>query len=211
MKLRGLIVLGLLMVSLPSCKIATIRSLDEDEEAKAGFSATDYVASIWDEQLIPTFQEKAIEVSQLIQDIKTDEEAAIAAHGSRSGTGEYSFMVFGEAQAMAYTEELRVGRIPLDFAPYDGQPDASLLTGPVIPRRNNALRDSVGFIDFNNFVNQTEFAEVSSALKDYVIENVIRPLDLTTLEGKTLTFYGAFSLSDPNEIEIVPVSLEVQN
>lgn len=210
MRLKYFVMVLLLVPMFSACKIATIRSIDEDEEAKAGFNAAKYVDSIWDSKLIPTFQDEAVEVTQLLQQLDANQNTAIQTYGHRSGTGEYSFMIYGEAKAIAYSEELRIGRITLDFAPYDGQSDASILTGPVIPRRNNALRDAVGFINFNDFVNQTEFADVSSALKDRVIEGVIGSIDLQNIDGKTLKFHGAFSLVDRSNIEIVPVIIEVQ-
>ena len=201
-----------MVLALPmvSCKIATVRSIDEDKEAKAGFNPNNYVDSIWDSELIPTFREEAVEITDLLGQIDANQNKAIQDHGHRSGTGAYSFMTFGEAVVLAYAVDLRIGTLSLDFAPFDGTADATMLVGPLIPRRNDAVRDAVGFIRFNDFVNQTEFAEVSNALKDHVLSDVVAVIDPATITGKTINFYGAFTLVDASEIEIVPVSIEIQ-
>ena len=198
------------MVLLPACTLATVRSLDEDEAAKEGFNPERYVDDIWTSQLIPTIQENAVEITELLAEIDANEDAAIERYGNRSGTGAFSFIVSGEAQVLTVNLESRIGMMAIDFAPYDGQPDANMAIGPVIRNRNDAVRDAVGFIQFNDFVNQTEFAGVGSAIKDRILAEVINPIDFTTLEGKTFNFYGAFTLDDLSNIEIVPVILEVQ-
>lgn len=200
----------LLMFSLTSCKIATVRSLNEDKEAKKGFVATEYIESIWESEFIPTVREKAVEFTDLIQQIKADEGAAIAAHGNRSGTSAYSFITYGEARVLAVNTESRIGLMTLDVAPFDGQPDASMAIGPVIRGRDTSLRDAVGFIQFNQFTNQTEFAQVSDAMKDHVLNNVISTFDVENLAGQTIQFYGTFMLNDVDDLEIVPVIVEVQ-
>ena len=207
---KSILLLMLLAMALLSCKIATIRSIDEDKAAKAGFNPKTYVDSIWGSELIPAFREQAVEITDLLGQIDANQNKAIQDHGHRSGTGAYSFMTFGEAKVLAYAVDLRVGTLSLDFAPFDGTADAVMLVGPLIPRRNDAVRDAVGFIKFNDFVNQTEFAEVSNALKDHVLSNVVVAIDPATITGKIISFYGAFTLVDANEIEIVPVTIEIQ-
>ncbi len=207
---KSILLLMVLALPMVSCKIATVRSIDEDKEAKAGFNPNNYVDSIWDSELIPTFREEAVEITDLLGQIDANQNKAIQDHGHRSGTGAYSFMTFGEAVVLAYAVDLRIGTLSLDFAPFDGTADATMLVGPLIPRRNDAVRDAVGFIRFNDFVNQTEFAEVSNALKDHVLSDVVAVIDPATITGKTINFYGAFTLVDANEIEVVPVTIEIQ-
>jgi predicted lipoprotein len=72
------------------------------------------------------------------------------------------------------------------------------------------LRDALPFICFNDFVNQLEFADVSKALHQRVMDEVISKTDLASAVGKTINFAGAFTLSDISKIVITPVKLEVQ-
>jgi len=194
---------------LSACTLATVRSIDEDEEAKAGFDPVAYVDDLWEEQLVGTITENAVDINELLTQIDENEATATEEHGARSGTGAFSFMVKGEAQVLEVNLESRIGLMALDFAPYDGIANANLAIGPVIRNRNNSVRDAVGFIQFNDFVNQTEFAGVSTAIKDRILETVIDPLDLESMPGKTISFYGAFTLDSRDDIEIVPISVEV--
>jgi predicted lipoprotein len=109
----------------------------------------------------------------------------------------------------------------VDLNPPDGMPDITLIIGPLIKiSQRAAVRDAVGFVEYGNFVNQQEFADVANAMGDRITamvatalgaENVdaIRTLDPTSLEGKTIAFTGAFSLEKPDEVIIVPVDLKV--
>lgn len=207
----ALIVFLLSLTLLPACTLATVRSLEEDEVAKEGFNPDKYVDSIWESQIIPTIQDNAVEITTLLAEIDANEASATEKYGHRSGTGAYSFMISGEARVLSVNLESRIGLMSIDFAPYDGQPDANMAIGPVIRNRNDSVRDAVGFIQFNNFVNQTEFASVGSALKDRILKDVLNSLDFETLEGNSIRFYGTFTLDDRSNIEIVPVILEVQD
>ena len=206
-----LIFITALLAATTSCTIATVRTLEEDTAAKEGFNPERYVAEIWDSQLLPVVHEKAVEVTFLLAEIDANEAAATLEYGSHSGTGAYSFLIYGDTQVIGVDRESRIGLAGLDLAPYDGILDATLAIGPVIRNRNNAVRDAVGFIQFNDFVNQTEFAGVSSAIKDRILRDVINSIDFANLEGKTIHFYGAFTLEERSDIEIVPISLEVTN
>ena len=205
------VILLLVFALLSACTVATVRSLEEDEEAKEGFNAERYIEGIWDSQLMPTIQEKAVEVNDLLGQIDADQAAATEAHGSRAGTGAFSFLIYGDAKVLAVNRESRIGLMSIDFAPYDGEPDANMAIGPVIRNRNDAVRDAVGFIQFNEFVNQTEFASVGSAIKERILRDVINPVNFEGIEGRSISFYGAFTLDNRSNIEIVPIILEVQN
>lgn len=205
-----LLLFSLVSLSLSACTLATVRSLSDDDEAKAGFNADDYVAGLWDDQFIPAYREQAVEFTDLVGQIRADEAAAISAHGFRNGTGGYSFMTKGEAQVLEVDTSSRIGFMSLDFEPYDGQADANLAIGPVIRGRNNAATDAVRFIRFQDFVNQTEFAAVSTAIKSRILAEVLNDLDLENIAGKTISFHGAFTLETLDNIELVPIILEVR-
>ena len=200
----------LLIFSLTGCTLATVRSLNEDAEAKAGFNPDLYVESIWESQFLPIVQERAVEMNALLEAIRTDQNAAIETYGSRTGTGAFSFLTFAEARVLSLDTESRVGLMSIDLEPFDGVADATIAIGPVIRRRNNAAIDAVGFIRFNDFVNQTEFSSVSDAIKSRILRDVLEPLDLSTLVGQTIFFRGAFTLENIDELEIIPITLEVR-
>lgn len=202
---RLLTVMGVLLLS--GCSLATVRTIEEDQLAKEGFSASRYVDGIWESEFLPTLQEEAVEITELLGEIDTDEEATIEQYGNRTSTGAYSFMVRGEAQLVGVDRESRVGLGELDLPPYDGEPDVFLAIGPVL--RGNALRDAIGFIAFNDFTNQVEFAQVSDALTERADQEVLQPIDIDSMVGETIRFLGAFTLEDRDEIVIMPVQLEI--
>jgi predicted lipoprotein len=211
MKSKFLLILFILALSSTSaCTLFTVRTLDEDSEAKAGFNAEAYVEGIWESQFIPAYMDQAQEITGLLTQLRENESATIETYGKRTGTGNYSFMVHGEAQVLSVDTESRIGLMEIDLTPYDGTADATVAIGPVIRRTNIAAVDAVGFIQFNDFVNQTEFATVSDAIKTRILNEVLTPIDLPSLQGKTINFRGAFTLNDINALEIVPIRIEVQ-
>ena len=199
---------ALIGLFLTSCTLLTIRPIAEDQAAKAGFNAVGYVDGIWDSKLIPAIKAQSIDYQTLLKQIDKDKDAAIKEFGKRSGTGSYSFMVKGEGKVINVDTTSRAGVMNLELPPFDGSAQVKMAIGPVI--MGNAVRDGVGFIQFNDFTNQLDFADVTKELNKRVSNVVIKQIDLTTIAGKTLTFYGAFTLDDRNKIVITPVILEAK-
>lgn len=219
-----LLILGILTSLITSgCVIATVRTLDEDEESKAGFSGDDYVEDIWASRVLPTYEEQAQEFTALLTQIEQSEDQAIADYGHRSGTGAYSFMVRGSGTILTFDTSSRAGIATVDLDPPDGNPDLTLTIGPLIKISQRAsVRDAVGFIEYSDFLRQENFADVANAMGDRITamlaeqlgaENAdaIRELDPAGIEGKSVTFIGAFSLDSLNDPLVVPVILEVND
>jgi predicted lipoprotein len=216
----------LLLVStlaLSGCVLATVRTIKQDEAAKAGFNPETYVDEIWDSRVLPTYEDKAQDLSTLLAAIEANRDVAIEEFGSRSGTGSYSFMVRGTGKIVTFDTSFRAGLATVDLEPTDGTPDLSLTIGPLIKISQRAsVRDAVGFIQYGDFVNQQEFAGVANAMGDRItlmiakalgIDSVdaIQGIDPASIEGKTVSFVGAFSLDDIENIIVVPVQLEVSD
>jgi predicted lipoprotein len=203
-----------LMLLLDSCKLATIRPLDPEtgkaiiNEEEQGFNATRYVKERWNDPLLTTVESSATDLKTLLTELAADKDKASTAYGKREGSSPYNFLVKGQARLLAIDTSSRAGLAQLDLEPFDGVPDAALAVGPVI--KGTGLRDALPFISFNDFVNQLEFADVSKALHQRVMDEVLAKTDLTNAVGKTINFAGAFTLSDINKIVITPVRLEVQ-
>lgn len=216
-----LALLAVLGATLSGCVLATVRTLHEDEEAKIGFTGEEYVAGIWDDEVLPTYDEQAQDLSTLLELIAQDEEAAIEQYGHRSGTGAYSFMVRGEAQVVTLDTSSRSGIVTLDLAPPDGTPDVDMVIGPLVKvSQRSSVRDAVGFIEYGEFTNQQEFADVATAMGDRITAIIaealglddieaVREMDPAQIEGKTVEFVGAISLDGAEVFTIVPVRLTV--
>ena len=200
-------ILWILALVLSSCTLATVRTIEEDTLAKEGFNAERYVSSIWESDFLPTLEENAIDLGQLIDELDQNEDDAIEQYGNRTSTGAYSFMVKTDVEVVTVNRESRVGLAGLDLLPTDGEVDVFLAIGPVL--RGNALRDAVGFIAFNDFTNQVEFAQVSDALKSRIDDDVLSQITIDDMIGQKIKILGAITFDDPDEIVIMPARVEV--
>ena len=209
----ALSILVLCSVLLSGCTLATIRPLDpvtgkaiignEDQQ----FNAANYVAQLWDEQVIPVLHEQANDIMTVLAALRADETGAAEQYGRHEGRQPYSFMVTGSGTITEVNLESRAGLAPVD-ANGDGTADYALAIGPVI--RGTALRDSLPFIQFNQFTNQMEYASVSNEMHALINTQILTPIgDLTSLNGKSVTFYGAFTLAELDEIIVTPAELTI--
>lgn len=208
--------LALLTIALAGCAPWTIRPIEAPGgpqaggivPGKAGFSAKAYVDAIWASQVLPTVQEQAADLPIVLAALKASPEAAKQKYGHHEGQRPYNFLVKGEAKVLAVDTTLRSGTLKLDLAPADGQPDATIQIGPVI--KGTSLRDALPFIQFNQFTNQLEYADVSNELNDHVVNDVLGALELAGLQGKTIEFAGAFTLGGSGAVLITPAKLQAK-
>jgi predicted lipoprotein len=89
--------------------------------------------------------------------------------------------------------------------------------GPRIPSDETSIRDGVGFINFGDFKEQTEYGKVGAEINRRIVSQVLEPLDKETLVGKTVTVYGALTIRtfnliniDLKKLTIVPIKIEIQ-
>jgi predicted lipoprotein len=193
-----------------ACKPWTIRPIDSGSQkpavASRDFNADAYVDSIWESKLVPLLIEKAVDLSTLLAAFDADFEAARKKYGRDEGGGAAHFIVKGEGRVSRVSSSSQNRAVSINLKNYKGKTEVVLQVGPVF--RGTSLRDAVGFIQFNQFVNQLQFADVGNKLNDRVATAVIKDFDLTTAQGKEVSFYGAFTLSDRSKIVITPVKLE---
>jgi predicted lipoprotein len=214
-------VLGVgLLLSLSGCTLWTVKSLRPAEgeapvgsavPGEPGFSPAAYVDAMWESQVLPAAENDSTELGTLLEALRGNPDAAKEQYGHREGQRPYNFLVKGEAQVLSVDTASRAGTVKIDLVPGDGQPDATLQVGPVI--RGTSIRDALPFIQFNLFVNQLEYAAVSNALSERVVEDVISDLDLATLQGKTIDFRGAFTLEERatvDDVLITPIKITVK-
>jgi predicted lipoprotein len=100
---------------------------------------------------------------------------------------------------------------------YEGTIKVLVYLGPRIPSDETSIRDGVGFINFGDFKEQTEYGKVGAEINKRVVSQVFTGLDKEQLVGKTVTFYGAMTIRtfnlvniDLNKVTIVPVKIEVK-
>jgi len=210
---RLVIWLWLLVVlsGLTGCRLWTVRPIGWKEKKTAvatqAFDAAGYVDSIWASKVAPAVTGKAVELATLLAALEADADAAKTLYGVREGDGPVHFVVKGEGVVARVDSASPHRTLAIRLSKYTGKTEVSMQIGPVF--RGTALRDAVGFIRFNEFVNQLQYAEVSTKLHDRVFATVVPALDAAAAPGKSLSFYGVFTLNERGTIMLTPVKLAV--
>jgi predicted lipoprotein len=206
--LVALVVCGLAAGCAHVPGIYTYEGKSQAAQVAAGFNASTYVDGIWQSKVVPTVHGKAVDAATLLAAIAANPEAAASKYGKTSGVGSPpAFLIKGTGTVTKVDPSSPTGpvTVALTRVPKPGQ--VTLVTGPVIA--GTALRDAVGFIDFGQFPNQIDYADVATQLNNRVKTEVIGKLDRASLMGKRVTFEGAFALLTAAAISIVPTSLQV--
>ena len=190
MRLAALPLVSLALVSpLGGCKIVNDRDLAADEKTSSdNFDAGAYVAKVWAPKAVEEFKAKAVDLSNLLPAVEADPDKAGKTYGRGEGNP-WSYEVKAQGKATAVDVESRHGLLTVEIATKDGVKPVDLQIGPVI--FGTALRDSLSFVHFGDFVNQSQFAPVSRALNDAASKGVKGAFDPKAIVGKTVTFYGA--------------------
>jgi predicted lipoprotein len=196
-----------LVVLFAGCKLWTVRPIGWQEKktmaAAQSFDANRYVETIWDSKVIPTVTEKAIDLATLLTALEANADEAKKQFGIREGEGATHFIVKGEGVVTRADQTSPHGTVTIRLPKYAGKAEITMQIGPVF--RGTALRDCVGFIKFNEFTNQLQFAEVSTKLHERVKEKVVREID--PHQGDQVSFYAVFTLNEREKIMLTPVKL----
>jgi predicted lipoprotein len=223
-----IIILAVLLVFLAARYGFTVVSIEEasktvEEEA---FDPQAYVEGIWDSQLMPAFQDGAVELSTIFSEMKVDADGKAPKEDLIGVAEKYGLITVGEAHVymvkgtgtiVNVNTESSIGTAEIALDGYDGMIKALLYIGTRIPSDESSVRDAVGFISFGDFKEQTEYGKVASQINKHVLTTVLEPLDRENLVGKTISFKGSFTIRtfnlvqiDVSEILIVPVEIEVE-
>lgn len=218
-----LIMAGAAAVCLALFWACTVVKIDEEKgdsddqyatwtKTGTGFQASEYVAAVWDERVLPVFEEEAVSYAAVLAGLRDDRQAVIERYGLARETGEpfFVFKVRGTARVVEYDDSSRNGVIRVDLEPTDGEVDATLQVGPVI--RGTAIRDSLEFVRFTDVGNQLQFADLAKELNARMRKDSVEPLDLPGIVGKRISFLGAFRLAEEaaiEEIVVTPVKIDL--
>lgn len=177
--------------------------------------AEQYCLDNWEAKILPAIRERAVDIAAFLADVAKDVDAAGEQYGNRANeTSAWSFCVSGRAKVLTIESADKPNRtqLLLDVAPYDGAADCKLHFGKVFSSNiKNAIRDGVGFLKLDDFANQVEFADLTTAFNNRVKATVYQAHDPAQLVGKEIEFYGCISLQEvtPESLVIIPVALSV--
>jgi predicted lipoprotein len=174
----------------------------EHDVRKAVFSPETYGVAEYP-KVKANVEERAVPAAELATAITASKAEAGKKFGIATSTGPVISVTFkgivGEKKGNTHT-------IAVEGLPEGLQ--IRVQTGPAI--NGTDLRDATGTIEFGQFKNQIEYQDAGSALNNEVKKQVLAPIDMAALTGKTVSVVGVFKLINPKNWLVTPVRLEVQ-
>ena len=196
-------------LGLGACKILPTPSAQGGAGNASGFNPDKMVEDIWASKVIPYLQQKAGPFAEVHALAKTDQAAAGAKYGNpkKQANSPWTFAVRVEGKIIAANTQSRAGTIDIDVDG-DGKADARVQIGPAV--RGTALRDSLDFVQFNDFTNQIDFAQFGKAFNACADKTVLSKLPREALEGRTAKVLGAYTIEGGQDLPLVtPAEAEI--
>ncbi len=187
----------------------TTESAAQKAASNEEFDAKAFVKANWAGKIEPELVRDAVNVREVVAALKKDKDAAERKYGRRKDvTALYNFIVDGDEVIKSVNTESAAGFFELGLADISGEGSVEVQIGPVI--KSSAVRDVLSFINFGDFVNQLDFANISREINFYVRDTVVSGLKKTESAGKRLSFVGAFAEDSTGKVLITPVKIEVK-
>ena len=214
----------LVLVGRYGFTVVTIEDVEQTVQDEA-FDPVAYVDGIWESRVLPTFNEEAVELSEVLNEMEPDAKGTAAKEDLIDIANQYGLITDGEAHVymvegsgtiVGVNAETSLGTAEVEIDGYDGPIKAQLYIGTRIPSDNSSVRDAVGFITFGDFKEQTEYGKAATEINKRVLSTALNDIDRENLVGKPISFKGAFTIRtfnlldiDVSEIPIVPVEIEL--
>lgn len=177
----------------------------------ANFDAQAYIKGMFESKAVPELEKKAVDFTALMTESNGDFSKVGAKYGQHADANSpYNFVVKGTAKVDDVKTELRAGYIVLKVDGYSGTAAVKMQVGPVF--KGTSLRDSISMIKFDDFRNQVTFAALSTALHKQITEDLFSKVKPADLKGKTIEFFGTFTVPDDSspDILITPFELKIK-
>lgn len=199
--------LGILAVLLVLFLSLDIQKLDEYQAADTTvhFSGKEYATEFWENKL-PAVIDHAPSFLPLINLLQNEPQQAFKEYGQKLGIAKtWYFMVEGEGVIESVEEENL--RVNIDQS-FQTRIATTFIFG-------NAVRDGSGAVDIDEFLNMSDFNNVSIEINNLVKNNVVPVLNKNAKPGMKLQFAGAFEIKeddiDVQSIRIIPVSVKLSD
>ncbi|MEQ6896643.1 DUF2291 family protein [Microbacterium sp. KR10-403] len=202
---KRLIWIGLIVILVVAMALST-RVVSKDSEAAQGtqkFNAEEYGATQFP-KIQSYIADNAVDAATLATAVAKDQAAAAKQYGKSVDGATYIIPVtftgvVGEVPASGYTPVTVTG-LPKDI-------NVGLQLGPAI--NGTDLRDVTGKVTLNDFENQIQFQDAGAAINDVLKKN-LAAMNATELEGKTVSVQGAFTLVNPQQWNVTPSKITVE-
>lgn len=205
-----LLVLAFAASSLTGC-VKVVKIGEEDKlTGEVAFNADSDVESIWQSKAVPELAEKAVDLKEFLTQSKGDLKTLADKHGkySMGSSGELNYVVKGTAEVVKVDQSKKAGVMDVRLQGYDGPEAIQLQVGSVF--KGSAVRDSLSFIKYEDYKNQVQWASVSQSIHAVIQKQVLDPLNVASLTGKTVEFVGCFTVDGNDKLLITPVQMTVK-
>lgn len=203
--------------------VVSIAQVKQVEQSEA-FDPVKYVDGIWADKILPTIATKAVELSAILNAIHPNANGYAIKDDLIPVAKQYGLITVGEAhvysvklegKVLSIDTKSRTGTMEIQLNGYAGPIKIYVYTGTSIPSDNSSIRDAVGFVNFGDFKEQTQYGKVAAEINNRVVNEVLAPLGGENLQGKTISVTGAFTIRtfnlvniDVRKITIVPIKIE---
>lgn len=184
-----------------------IQKLDEYKASNKVeiFDAETYADNVWENEL-PKASKSAVEVTELMDQLEKNPDSVYAQHGKKLGISlTWYFLVKGEGTIRSIGEEALVIQL-------NNGKQIRLATSFIF---GNAVREGSGVVNIDDFINMTDFNNVSVALNKKVKEDVIPNLRQGLKSGESIEFVGAVEINeespDLDKIRVIPISVKLED
>ncbi|NEJ73936.1 DUF2291 family protein [Rhizobium phaseoli] len=211
LRMKGALLAAVVAAALPGCKIIKTPTAEEKAAAaaKTAFDPNAKVEAIWQPEVVPYFEKRAGELKDVMQLVATSPDTAGEKFGNprKQSSSPWTYAVKITGKVVAADTASRAATLDVD-ADGDGKADAKVQIGPAL--RGTALRDTLEFVNFNEFKNQIEWAQFGKAFNEKANTAILSSVPRDGLVGKTVMVIGAFALPKSGELPLVtPSELKV--
>ncbi|ACI57907.1 conserved hypothetical protein (plasmid) [Rhizobium leguminosarum bv. trifolii WSM2304] len=211
LRMKGALLAAVVAAALPGCKIIKTPTAEEKAAAaaKTAFDPNAKVEAIWQPEVVPYFEKRAGALKDVMQLATSNPDAAGEKYGNprKQSSSPWTYAVKITGKVVATDTASRAATLDVD-ADGDGKADAKVQIGPAL--RGTALRDTLEFVNFNEFKNQIEWAQFGKAFNEKANTAFLAAVPRDGLTGKTVTVIGAFPLPKSGELPLVtPSELKV--
>ena len=184
-----------------------IQNLDEYRSSYMleNFDADAYANNVW-ENYIPLIAQQAPGLTIVMNRLESDPDQAFSEYGKKLGISKtWYFMVKGVGTLESVDDEALWIKVEDDR-------HIQLATSFIF---GNAVREGSGVVNIDDFINMTDFNNVSVALNKRVKTEIIPILKNNLLPGQQLSFAGVFEFNEDSgsltDIRIIPVSVTIKD
>ncbi|APZ48123.1 hypothetical protein BW723_10405 [Polaribacter reichenbachii] len=206
MKKSNKYILGIIITAIAFYNSIYIKSLEEKlaEGTVIEFDAKSYVDGIWTLNLLPTFS-TATNLNNFLNQLKQNPTATFEKESKSLGIGNIGyFKVKGEGTVLQVNEN----NVIIQSEDLKVEIETEFIFG-------NVIRDASGLFKINDYKETSDFNSISESINGRIRNDIIPSFKNKVQKGDVVTFSGAIELNkvhlDLNNLEIIPITLEIKN